>query len=256
MIPLIASSIMSKKLASGADVICLDVKVGSGAFMQTIDEARKLAKLMVNIGNLAGKTVYAVLTNMDEPLGYNIGNSLEIKEAIDTLNGKGPKDLLEVTFEIGALLLEASGIVSGSEAYQLLQEKIDNKEALNKLIELVKAQGGDTSWILDYDKFPKAKHVIPFKASKEGYIEYMHTESIGISAMLLGAGRETKDEAIDFSVGLSFKKKVGDHVNLGDVICELHANDKGVDGALDMLKQAIVIGSVKKDVILIEEVIK
>lgn len=255
-IPLIASSIMSKKLASGADVICLDVKVGSGAFMQTIDEARKLAKLMVNIGNLAGKTVYAVLTNMDEPLGYNIGNSLEIKEAIDTLNGKGPKDLLEVTFEIGALLLEASGIVSGSEAYQLLQEKIDNKEALNKLIELVKAQGGDTSWILDYDKFPKAKHVIPFKASKEGYIEYMHTESIGISAMLLGAGRETKDEAIDFSVGLSFKKKVGDHVNLGDVICELHANDKGVDGALDMLKQAIVIGSVKKDVILIEEVIK
>lgn len=255
-IPLIASSIMSKKLASGSDVICLDVKVGSGAFMTTIDEARKLARLMVNIGSLAGKTVYAVLTNMDEPLGYNIGNTLEIKEAIDTLNNKGPKDLLEVTFEIGALLLEASGISSGLEARKLLKEKIENKEALNKFIELVEHQGGDSRWIRDYENFPKAKQVIAFKSSKEGFIEWMDTEKIGISAMLLGAGRETKEDVIDFSVGLSFKKKVGDHVNIGDTICELHANDKGVKQALEILEKAIVIGKHKKEVILIEEVIK
>ena len=255
-IPLIASSIMSKKLASGSDVICLDVKVGSGAFMTTIEEARKLAKLMVNIGNLAGKTVYAVLTNMDEPLGYNIGNALEIKEAIDTLNGQGPKDLLEVTFTIGALLLEASGIAKGEDARVLLQEKIDNKEALHKLIELVDAQGGDINWIKDYNHFPKAKQIIELKADKAGYIEGMDTEKVGISAMLLGAGRETKDDAIDFSVGLSFAKKVGDYVNVGDVICYLHANDKGIEQALNTLKEAILIGPHQKTVTLIEEVIK
>ena len=185
-IPLIASSIMSKKLASGADVVVLDVKVGSGAFMESIEQARKLASLMVNIGTLAGMKVYAVITSMDEPLGYKIGNTLEVIETIDALNGKGPNDLMEVTFKIGELLLEASGIAKGDDAIKLMKEKIENKEALNKLIKLVKAQGGDISYIKDYNSFPKAKNIIPFKALKAGYIEAMDTEKIGIAAMVLG----------------------------------------------------------------------
>ncbi len=255
-IPLIASSIMSKKLASGADVVCLDVKVGSGAFMESILDARKLASLMVNIGSLAGMKVYAVITSMDEPLGNKIGNTLEVIESIDTLNGKGPKDLLEVTFKIGELLLEASGIAKGEAARKLMEEKINNKEALNKLKELVKAQGGDVSYIEDYNNFPKAKHIIPFKAPKEGYIEGMDTEKIGIAAMVLGAGRERKEDIIDFTVGLDFEKKIGDYVKKGDVVCYLHANLIGVNESLKLLEEAILIGKNKKEHILIKEVIK
>ncbi|MGI6359972.1 MAG: pyrimidine-nucleoside phosphorylase [Acholeplasmatales bacterium] len=255
-IPLIASSIMSKKLASGADVVCLDVKVGSGAFMESISEARKLASLMVNIGNLAGMKVYAVITSMDEPLGYKIGNTLEVIESIDTLDGKGPSDLLEVTFKIGELLLEASGIANGEVARKLMEEKINNKEALNKLKALVKAQGGDVSYIDNYNNFPKAKHIIPFKAPKEGYIEAMDTEKIGIAAMVLGAGREKKEDVIDFTVGLDFKKKIGNFVKKGDVVCYLHANEIGVDESLKLLEEAILIGKHKKEHILIKEVIK
>lgn len=255
-IPLIASSIMSKKLASGADVVCLDVKVGSGAFMESILDARKLASLMVNIGSLAGMKVYAVITSMDEPLGNKIGNTLEVIESIDTLNGKGPKDLLEVTFKIGELLLEASGIAKGEAAKKLMKEKINNKEALNKLKELVKAQGGDVSYIEDYNNFPKAKHIIPFKAPKEGYIEAMETEKIGIAAMVLGAGRERKEDVIDFTVGLDFEKKIGDYVKKGDVVCYLHANLIGVSESLKLLEEAILIGKNKKEHILIKEVIK
>ena len=255
-IPLIASSIMSKKLASGADVVVLDVKVGSGAFMESIEEARKLASLMVNIGTLAGMKVYAVITSMDEPLGYKIGNTLEVIETIDALNGKGPKDLMEVTFKIGELLLEASGIAKGDDAIKLMKEKIENKEALNKHIKLVKAQGGDVSYIKDYDNFPKAKNIIPFKALKDGYIEAMDTEKIGIAAMVLGAGRERKDDIIDFTVGLDFKKKIGDYVKKDDVVCYLHANLIGVDESLKLLEEAIKIGNKKRKHILIKEVIK
>lgn len=255
-IPLIASSIMSKKLASGADVVVLDVKVGSGAFMESIEQARKLASLMVNIGTLAGMKVYAVITSMDEPLGYKIGNTLEVIETIDALNGKGPKDLMEVTFKIGELLLEASGIAKGDDAIKLMKEKIENKEALNKLIKLVKAQGGDVSYIKDYDNFPKAKNIIPFKALKDGYIEAMDTEKIGIAAMVLGAGRERKDDIIDFTVGLDFKKKIGDYVKKDDVVCYLHANLIGVDESLKLLEEAIKIGNKKRKHILIKEVIK
>ncbi len=255
-IPLIASSIMSKKLASGADVICLDVKVGSGAFMSSIEEAEKLAKLMVQIGNLAGKKVYAVLTNMDEPLGLNIGNSLEVIEAIETLKGNGPKDLETVCFEIGKLLLEAANIASGDEALKLMKEKIDSGEALNKLVEMVKRQGGNANWILNTDLFPKAKEIVPFKAFKSGYIEKMDTLNVGVAAMVLGAGRETKDDDIDFSVGLSFKKKIGDYVNEGDVICELYVNDIGKEQALELLTNSITIGMNKKEITLIERIIK
>jgi pyrimidine-nucleoside phosphorylase len=254
-IPLIASSIMSKKLASGADAICLDVKVGNGAFMSDIEEAKKLAELMVNIGKLAGRKVKAILTNMDEPLGFSVGNSLEVIEAIETLKGNGPKDLETVVLEVGSYLIEDAGIATKDEAMTLLKEKLDNGEAFNKLIELVSAQGGDISFIKDVSKFKKASRIIPLIADKEGFIESMTTIDIGLAAAYLGAGRETVDGQIDPAVGIVFKKKIGDRVMVGDVILEIHANDKGIEDAFNTLKEAIHIGSKKNDVTLIEGVI-
>lgn len=254
-IPLIASSIMSKKLASGADAICLDVKVGNGAFMSDIEEAKKLAELMVNIGKLAGRKVKAILTNMDEPLGFSVGNSLEVIEAIETLKGNGPKDLETVVLEVGSYLIEDAGIATKDEAMKLLKEKLDNGEAFNKLIELVSAQGGDISFIKDVSKFKKASRIIPLIADKEGFIESMTTIDIGLAAAYLGAGRETVDGQIDPAVGIVFKKKIGDRVMVGDVILEIHANDKGIEDAFNTLKEAIHIGSKKNDVTLIEGVI-
>ena len=255
-IPLIASSIMSKKLASGADAICLDVKVGSGAFMSNVKEGTKLAELMVSIGNLAGRKVYAILTNMDEPLGNNIGNTLEVIEAIDTLKGKGPHDLKVVVYEIAKLLLEAADIAKGDAAVKLLDEKINSGEAFNKLVQLVAAQGGDIRTIKDYSLLPKAKQVVAFVANKAGYIESMDTMMVGHAGMLLGAGRQTIHDKIDPAVGIVFKNKIGDFVKKGDMICELHANDIGVNEALNVLQNAIHIGNTKNTVTLIEGVIK
>ena len=255
-IPLIASSIMSKKLASGANAICLDVKVGSGAFMETIEEATELAELMVSIGNLAGRKVTAILTNMDEPLGYNIGNALEVKESIETLKGNGPEDLKVVVYEIATHLLEASSIASGKEAKKLLDKAIESGEAFNKLVEMVRYQGGNVETILNPDLLPKAKHIISFNASEDGYIESMNTEEVGIAAMLLGAGRETIKDKIDMAVGLVFMKKIGDYVKKGEPIIHLHANEKGVEQALERLKNAIKIGPKKNEVTLIEGIIK
>lgn len=254
-IPLIASSIMSKKLASGADAICLDVKVGNGAFMTDIEEAKTLARLMVEIGKLSGRSVKAILTNMDEPLGYGVGNTIEVIEAIETLKGNGPKDLENVVLEIGSYLLEDAGIASKSEATKLLKSKIKNGEAFNKLIELVEAQGGDISYIKDPSKFKKANQIVELKAEKAGYIESMTTIDIGLAAAYLGAGRETVDGEIDFAVGLIFKKKIGDYVNVGDTILEIHANEKGLNDAINTLKKAIFIGDKKQEVTLIEGVI-
>ncbi|MDY0346596.1 MAG: pyrimidine-nucleoside phosphorylase [Acholeplasma sp.] len=254
-IPLIASSIMSKKLASGADAICLDVKVGNGAFMSDLEEAKKLATLMVQIGKLSGRSVKAILTNMDEPLGLGVGNSLEVIEAIETLKGNGPKDLETVVLEIGSYLLEDAGIASKSEALVLLKEKIANGEAFNKLVELVEAQGGDSSYIHHPEKFEKAKHIIPLKAEKAGYIESMTTIDVGLAAAYLGAGRETVDGLIDPAVGLVFNKKIGDYVQVGDTILYIHANDKGLEDATKTLKAAIKIGEKQNHVTLIEGVI-
>ena len=251
-IPLIAASIMSKKLASGSDAICLDIKVGSGAFMSTIKEARKLAELMVSIGKLANKKVSAIITNMDEPLGYNIGNALEVKEAIAALKGEGPEDLKIVVYEIAKQLLKAANIADDDNYEQLLDQKITSGEALEKLVLMVKAQGGDHKQILNPELLPQANKIIPFQASKTGYIEKMNTENIGIAASLLGAGRETILDEIDMAVGLEFKKKIGDYVKKGDVICYLHANEKGIDSALAILADAITIGPRKNKVNLIE----
>ena len=254
-IPLIASSIMSKKLASGADAICLDVKVGNGAFMTDLEEAKKLAILMVQIGKLAGKSVKAILTNMDEPLGFAVGNTLEVIEAIETLKGQGPKDLESVVLEIGSYLLEDAGIASKQAAMDLLKSKLQNGEALNKLVELVKAQGGDASFILNPEKFVKASQILPLVAKEDGYIDSMVTIDIGLAAAFLGAGRETVDGIIDPAVGIVFKKKIGDYVRKGDVILEVHANQKGVQEAMQTLEKSIKIGQQKHEVVLIEGVI-
>ncbi|MGN1295660.1 MAG: pyrimidine-nucleoside phosphorylase [Bacilli bacterium] len=224
-IPLIASSIMSKKLASGSDTILLDVKFGSGAFMKDIDQARLLARTMVDIGDHLHRDTRAILTDMDQPLGLAIGNSLEVIEAINTLNGKGPSDLVELCLGAGAIMLmQAKKTSSIEEGRKLLQEKIANKEALEKLCDLVRAQGGDESYIRDPSKFEKAKYIIDIKAEKEGYVKQINALEIGDSAMRLGAGRATYDDVIDPTAGIILSKKVGDKVNVGDTLCTVYTN--------------------------------
>ena len=224
-IPLIASSIMSKKLASGSDTILLDVKFGSGAFMKDIDQARLLARTMVDIGDHLHRDTRAILTDMDQPLGLAIGNSLEVIEAINTLNGNGPSDLVELCLGAGAIMLmQAKKTSSIEEGRKLLQEKIDNKEALEKLCDLVRTQGGDESYIRDPSKFEKAKYIIAIKAENEGYVKQINALEIGDSAMRLGAGRATYDDVIDPSSGIVLSKKVGDKVNVGDVLCTVYTN--------------------------------
>ena len=242
-IPLIASSIMSKKLASGSNAICLDVKVGSGAFMKDIESATKLAELMVQIGKNAGRSMTAILTDMDEPLGCGIGNQLEVIEAINTLKGNGPKDLTDICLEIGSyLVLDAKVTDSLEEAKKLLQGQISNGEAFNKLVELVKEQGGDESYILDTQKFVPAKEIVPVIANESGYIKYINALEIGISSMLLGGGRETMTDIIDPSVGVVLVKKIEDYVNAGDVLAYVHSNGKNTQAALERVLNAYEIG--------------
>ena len=252
-IPLIASSIMSKKLASGADAICLDVKVGHGAFMKTEEEAEKLAKLMVEIGKLAGKKVTAILTGMDEPLGHKIGNALEVYEAIETLQGKGPKDLVEVTLTIGEqLLLDANLAQNQKEARSMLEKALNDGSAYQKFLELVKAQGGDVEKL----KHPEellAKKTIEVFVPKDGYIIEMNALDIGKAAMRLGAGRETKEDQILLDVGIDLHKKIGDQVHKNDVLATLYVRDKGIEEAKSLLLNAITIGNEKTEIILIKK---
>lgn len=231
-IPLIASSIMSKKLASGADAICLDVKVGSGAFMKTEEEATKLATLMVKIGTNCNRKMTAILTNMDEPLGLAVGNSLEVIEAINTLNGKGPKDLLDLCLEIGSyLVIDAKLANTKEEAKKLLEGKIASKEALDELAKLVKAQGGDASYVYDVDKFTKAQEIIPVISKSTGNISRIDALAIGHAAMIIGAGRAKLDDKIDHAVGIVLNKKVGDYVTSGEPLAYIHTNGKNNEEA-------------------------
>ncbi|MGM9977400.1 MAG: pyrimidine-nucleoside phosphorylase [Clostridium sp.] len=256
---LIASSIMSKKIASGADAIVLDVKVGEGAFMKTPREARALAQEMVDIGNNVGRQTIAIISDMDQPLGYAIGNSLEVIEAINTLKGNGPKDLLELTLTLGSyMLILGKKASSFEEGYNMLLENIKNGKALKKLKEFVKAQGGDEKYVNDIDSFEKASFIIEVKAEKSGIISKIHAEEVGLIAMELGAGRVTKESKIDLSVGIVLNKKRGDKVNKGEILAYIHANDmeKG-EKALKKLINAIEIQDFFKDNIpLIYEVIK
>ncbi len=229
-IPLIASSIMSKKLASGSDVICLDVKVGSGAFMKNEEQATRLANLMVQIGKNCGKKMTAVLTNMDEPLGFAVGNSLEVIEAINTLNGKGPKDFTELCLTISSYLVLNSGYAKSlEEARALCIRQIENKEGLNTLAKLIHAQGGDESYIYDVDKFPKAKYELEVKIRKAGHVSRIDALAIGNAAMYLGAGRAKLTDKIDHSVGIVLKKKVGDIVKENDTIATIYSNKENND---------------------------
>lgn len=229
-IPLIASSIMSKKLASGADAILLDVKFGSGAFMKTIDDARELATCMVEIGDSLGRDTRAILTDMDEPLGLAVGNALEVKEAIATLKGQGPKDFVELVTGAGAIMLEQAHIVSSyEEGRKRIREAIANGEGFKKQKELFAAQGGDVSYLDDPRKFPVSKIVKPIYANQSGYIERIDSLSIGLSAMKLGAGRETMKDIIDMSAGIVLNKKVGDKVERGDLLATAYTNKEGVE---------------------------
>ncbi|MDD6201364.1 MAG: pyrimidine-nucleoside phosphorylase [Lachnospiraceae bacterium] len=225
-IPLIAVSIMSKKLAAGSDCILLDVKTGSGAFMKTLDDSIALAQEMVKIGENAGRKTVALITDMDTPLGNYIGNSLEVIEAVDTLNGKGPEDLTTVCLHLAANMMVLAGIGTLDACLKKAQNAIEDKSALQRLIAMVEAQGGDASVIKDTEKFAKARYMYEVKALKDGYVTKMDTEKCGIASVLLGAGREKKDSPIDFSAGIVLHKKTGDAVKTGDVLATLYASDE------------------------------
>lgn len=223
--PLIASSVMSKKLASGSDCILLDVKFGNGAFMKNVEAAKELAIVMCKIGNALGRDTRAVLTDMEQPLGFAVGNALEVKEAIATLHGHGPKDFTELCLRSGAIMLEQAKIAkTEEEAMEMLKKVIADGSAFEKFRQMVIAQGGDVSYIDHPEKFPESKYVVEVKAAKDGYVKRIVALEIGESAMRLGAGRETFDDVIDMSAGIVLSKKVGDKVKKGDVLCTVHTN--------------------------------
>lgn len=225
-IPLIASSIMSKKIASGAQKIVLDVTCGKGAFMKNIKDAKMLANEMIEIGKLAGRETVCVLTNMDEPLGYTVGNNLEVIEAINFLKGDMPEDLKEVVLELGAYMIKFAGLGDNlDENKQMMLESILNRKAYDKFVEMVSNQGGDVSYLDDTNKFMKAKYIEPVLAKKDGYICEINAEDVGRVACDLGAGRVKKEDEIDYCVGIRFCKKVSERVLVGEELAYLYAND-------------------------------
>ena len=240
-IPLIASSIMSKKLASGADCILLDVKCGKGAFMKTYEDAKILATEMVNIGKKLKKNVKAEITDMNQPLGKAVGNNLEIKEVIETLKGNGPKDLEEICLSSGAILLTQAELFKNTEdAKKALIENIKNGKAFEKFKEFVKAQGGDIDYIDHPEKFPVSKNLIEIKSENEGYIKTIDALAIGLGSCHLGGGRLKMDDVIDMSAGIILNKKVGDHVKKGELLCTLHTNKDNVDSIIKDVKEAFI----------------
>ena len=224
-IPLIAASVMSKKLASGSDAILLDVTVGDGAFMKNMESARELASLMVEIGKKLGRNTKAIISDMSEPLGLAVGNSLEVKEAIESLHGRGPTDLMELCYTAGSIMLVQSGIAKNvEEARKSLEENVANGKAFEKFCLMVEAQGGDVSYIKDPSKFEVAKNIVPVVATENGYISNIKALTIGVSSMKLGGGRETLEDTIDMSAGIILAKKIGDYVEKGDVLCTIYTN--------------------------------
>lgn len=244
-IPLIAASVMSKKLAAGSDKILLDVTTGSGAFMKGIEDAKELAERMVAIGTHAGRETVALITDMNEPLGFAIGNNLEVKEAIDTLNGNGPADLVEICLALAANMIWLSGKESEYEScYQIAKLKLEDGSALEKFRQMVVAQGGDVKFIDEPDCFAKAECMGNVTAWQDGYIVSMNTEEIGVASGMLGAGRETKESTIDVSAGIVMQKKIGDYVSKGETIAHLYAgSSEKVGRAGAHMKKHISIGS-------------
>ncbi|MFD1989286.1 pyrimidine-nucleoside phosphorylase [Paenibacillus nicotianae] len=241
-IPLIASSIMSKKIAAGSDAIVLDVKTGAGAFMKTAEDAKELAHAMVSIGNNVGRKTMAVISDMSQPLGLAIGNSLEVKEAIDTLKGEGPADLEELCLALGSQMVYLAGKASSlDEAREKLKEVIANGKALEKFKLFLASQGGDASVVDQPERLPQAKFLIEVPAKEDGFVAELVADEIGTAAMLLGAGRATKESEIDLAVGLMLNKKVGDAVKVGDSLVTIHANRENVDDVLKKLYESIRI---------------
>ncbi len=224
--PLIAASIMGKKLAADDDCIVLDVKTGSGSFMKTVEASKQLAKLMVDIGKSAGKKMVALITNMDRPLGYAIGNALEVIEAVETLQGNGPEDFTEVCLTLAAHMLSLAGKGSVEQCRKLAEKAVADGSALNKFIQTVAAQGGNKKLIENTANFAKAKYSHSVKSVKDGYIGNVDTEAYGLSSLALGAGRNTVEDEIDYSAGIILKRKTGDKISVGDEIATLYSNDK------------------------------
>lgn len=224
-IPLIASSIMSKKLASGADTILLDVKYGAGAFMPTVEKAEELARAMIAIGHHFRKDTRAIITNMDQPLGMAIGNALEVKEAVDTLHGNGPKDFTRLCMEAGSIMLMQAKLADNKQtALTMLQEAVSSGRAFSKLKEMCAYQGGDANQLDHLELLPKARHIIEIPSKQSGYIKMLHAQKIGRAAMRLGAGRATKADKIDHAAGIILNHKVGDYVKQGDILAYVHTN--------------------------------
>ncbi|NLL67107.1 MAG: pyrimidine-nucleoside phosphorylase [Clostridiaceae bacterium] len=245
-IPLISASIMSKKLAAGADAIVLDVKVGSGAFMKTVDDAQKLAKAMVEIGTGAKRKTVAIITDMDRPLGKAIGNALEVKEAIEVLSGHGPDDITEVCITLAAKMLELAGVGDFERCAELAKGTIKDGSALDKLRQMIKAQGGNEEVVNDTSLLPTAQYTAEYKANSAGYISAIISDKLGMASMLLGAGRATKESSIDPGAGITLLKKPGDTVNAGEPIVILHANSQALfEASFKELDEAVRI-SVEK----------
>lgn len=242
-VPLIASSIMSKKLAAGSDCILLDVKTGNGAFMKTLDDSIELAKAMVSIGQHNGRKVAALITDMDTPLGHNIGNSLEVIESVEVLKGHGPADLTEVCYQLAANMLYLAGKGSLEECRRMAEEAVASGAAYEKLEQMFAAQGGDVSVLDDPDKFQKAKFSRPLLAAESGYLVRMNTEMVGNASVCLGAGRITKEDTIDFAAGIVLHKKTGDKVEAGECLATLYADhEEKFAAAEEMFRAALTFG--------------
>lgn len=255
-IPLIASSIMSKKIAAGADGIVLDVKVGDGAFMKNEKDAEALAHTMVQIGNSVGRNTMAVISSMEEPLGYAIGNALEVIEAIDTLKGEGPEDLTELSLVLGSqMVVLGKKADTLEEAREMLEKAIEDGSALEKFRQLIESQGGNGDVIDDYNLLPTAEYKVEVKSDVSGYVTQIESENMGVAASILGAGRETKESAIDLAVGIVLEKKVGDKVETGDTLAVIHSNKKNVDDVIERVKNCYSFGDDEVHPTLIKKVI-
>jgi pyrimidine-nucleoside phosphorylase len=256
-IPLIASSIMSKKLASGTDALVIDVKTGAGAFMKTEDSAVKLAKALVAIGKQAGLKCEAVISDMNQPLGSKIGNTLEIEETLDLLKGKGPKDLLELVLELGSrMVVMGQQAASLAEARAKLEQTIADGSALARFKAMIKAQHGDPNVVDDYSLMPHAKYQIEYPAQKGGVIAKLTADEIGMASMLMGGGRQKADDQLDYAVGIELHKKIGDSVQKGESIMTIWSNREDIDDVKELLDQAVAIKESAQQPTLIHETIE
>ncbi|OEL03204.1 thymidine phosphorylase [Staphylococcus succinus] len=255
-IPLIASSIMSKKIAAGADAIVLDVKTGNGAFMKTLEDAEALAHAMVSIGNNVGRNTMAIISDMGQPLGNAIGNALEVKEAIETLQGKGPEDLTELVMTLGSQMVVVGGKAQDLEAARtMLQQAIEDGSALETFRTFLENQDGDGSVVDDLSQLPQAKYKIELPAQSSGVVTEIIANEVGVASMMLGAGRQTKEDDIDLSVGLVLHKKVGDKVSEGDALLTIHSNRENIDDVIEKLNQSITVSEHGQAPTLIHKII-